>query len=58
MKSEIVIPYVYILKNNSLIMIPTFICSTMLACMLLTFFPALTPLWSALAVNAKTSDWN
>lgn len=48
---ELRIPYIFFFRDDRLSAVPTFVGSTLLACFLLTYMPALVPLWTVWAVN-------
>jgi hypothetical protein len=48
---KMLFPYVFVFKKGEMQAIPTFLCSTLLTCFVLTFVPTLVPLWSQLATT-------
>ena len=45
------LPYVFAFKGGQMQAIPTFVGSTLLACLLITFVPSLMPFWMLCASN-------
>jgi hypothetical protein len=46
------IPYIFVEKNEKTVLVPSMVLSTLSVCVLVTFFPALMPIWIARATHS------